>query len=238
MRLLALEGAPFAEDLAAEGSGPQPALQHSQLLPHIKNFLVTNTLRQDPQVQTAVASVLAKRRGENVSPVADNLDAPTSANIEEEESRSQAVNIATATSPSLIDTSMTHDDITTTTDSDGETTPPATRSVRMTFDLIDAHRTTETEPAPDPIHESDALIDPGELADTEGETPLFPPATSHQTHNHTQKHTRHRSTSNAALLSQSIDVLSASDLKEARREAETAEGYEGDIEGNVSGTGT
>ena len=238
MRLLALEGAPFAEDLASERSGSQPALQHSQLLPHIKNFLVTNTLRQDPQVQAAVASVLAKRRGENVSTVTGSVDAPPGTDIKEAEPRSQALNIATATSPSLLDNSMTQDEGMMTPDSDGETTPPAANHMDDAPKIGLAERKLDTEPAPEPLPEPEPLIDPGELADTEGETPLFPPATSHHTHNHAQKHARHRSTSNAALLSQSIDVLSASDLKEARKEAEMAEGYEGDVEGNVSGTGT
>jgi len=238
MRLLALEGAPFAEDLAAQGGRPQPGLQHSQLLPHIKNFLVTNTLRQDPQVQAAVASVLAERRGEDVSTVTGSVNAPPGADFKEEEPRSQALNIATALSPSLLDNSMTQDEGIMTPESDGETTPPAANHVDDAPKIGSAEKKLDTESAPEPLPEPEPLIDPGELADTEGERPLFPPATSHHTQNHAQKHARHRSTSNAALLSQSIDVLSASDLKEARKEAETAKGYEGDVEGNVSGTGT
>ena len=238
MRLLALEGAPFAENTATEGSGSQSDLQHSQLLPHIKNFLVTNTLRQDPQVQAAVASVLAKRRGESASTVHGNLDAPPDRDTRREEPESQQEHIASATSPSLLGTTMTQDETTIATDSDGETTPPATRAARTSFNLIDADETAETDQSSAQFPEPETIIDPGELADTEGETPLFPPATSHHSHNHAPKHARHRSTSNAALLSQSVDVLSASDVREARREAETAEGYEGDVEGAASGTGT
>jgi hypothetical protein len=138
--------------------------------------------------------------------------------------------IATSTSPStLLDIDETDANDAETTD-EGNTTPPALAPSMLPHP---PKVTTDQEKTQDDL----APLDPGELADTEGETPLHgPPNLNGHYHHHKNNQSRGRSGShlpkaNGNSLTESVDVLSKSEVVEARE----AEGYEGDVEGNESG---
>jgi hypothetical protein len=238
VRLLQLEGAPFTGDSSAmNGTNEAREDAKGKLLQHIKNFLVTNTIRQDPQVKAAVATVLARRRGESghedreQAMLQEMRDTPLEGSHHVAEGAASIASIATSTSPSTLlevdETNMNKAEMS----GAGNTTPPA-QSKPMLPDY-----TTASDVKREIMQDELAPLDPGELADTEGETPLEGPST-HNGHQHHHKHSHgrgrsgsHLSKTNGHSLADSVDILSMSEVAEAKE----AEGYEGDVEGNESG---
>lgn len=295
-RLVALESAAFAQKAGQSGAtGTGGSVQHQELIPHLKNFLVVNTVRQDPQVKAAVARVLARRAGgeqevdvlgegvatEGVSGAVKKDEVPCSKQAEmasapaATKARSAEIgDIATSTSE-LADSSLGLEEdgpstnaTTASEDAPGDQPKPSKAPIASTStSRAPAHKhaknhkplsrntspnvdTTPNEhdsalnnedatpPATEP--ETPPEPDAGELADTEGETPLngppvlpvgAPPHGYHKKHSHSHAHGHGHG---ASGISQSVDMLSASEVREAR-EAEKARGYEGDVEG--AGTG-
>jgi len=259
-RLLALEAIAFGEQPAA-GTNSNETGGYAQL--RIKNFLVTNTVRQDPQVSAAVTAVLARKRGHggdvlgDIGPNQQDLSVENEAVRQEEKTMEQLGWIASATSPGtsfLVDgvgkdedelaNREEGDDLTnnsaqasTSTEQTAQkskhTTPPSpqiphptttsnSHPRRSSNQLLSSPPTTEPiEPAPLPP------LDPGELADTEGETPAPTPAA---THSHTHHHKHSHSHGHKTNMGASVELLGESEIREAKKEMEKVEGYEGDVD--------
>jgi ATP/maltotriose-dependent transcriptional regulator MalT len=210
-----------------------------KLLQHIKNFLVTNTIRQDPQVKAAVATVLARRRGESghedreQAMLQEMRDTPLEGSHHVAESAANIASIATSTSPLTLEIDDTNMHEAETSGAGNTTSSEQSKSMLP-------HSPNASDAKLEIMQDELAPLDPGELADTEGETPLdgAPAHNGHQHHQHHHKHSHGRGRSGSHLpkpngmsLAESVDILSMSEVAEAKE----AEGYEGDVEGNESG---
>lgn len=272
-RLLALEAIAFGEQGNATTEGGE-ASGYAKLLPHIKNFLVTNTVRQDPQVKAAAAAVLARRRGDagvngDVLGLDEGIQNSRTRDVREEEKTMEQMGwIASATSPEssfLVNGDgggshetneakeeeekeqnkggkETEEDSTHLTPSTASTQKRNSTSSSASSPFIHdatphphARRNSKgpqaipTSPGP---ADSEApplpLLDPGELADTEGETPAPPSVHNHTHHKHTHSHS-HKIGANGSMGA-SVELLGDSEIREAKKEMEKVEGYEGDVD--------
>lgn len=250
-RLLQLES--IAWSRKPERGGNEARAEYAQLKPYLKNFLVTNTIQQEPQVGAALARVLARQRGDDANSAAERVlrgSAPSNLPQIDDETMQDDPKvmeefgwIASATSP---DSSVVAEPKPTLTH---DATPHPHNHVHA-HTQSHARRPSATPPSaqtsPDPAAADPAPLpplDPGELADTEGETPGAPSTHTHtHTHNgHQHKHSSHKTSGAGAggkeAMGASMEMLRESEIREAKREVREVresererEGYEGDID--------